>query len=240
MKKFYFIFIILFVLFSCNNWEINKNKQEIINNEKCANNSPLKENALPKIYWAFMNKSDGKCWYLGYIDRNFFLINNDDYLAPYTTNDNTNNIEWQKWDWEYFNWSWGNILYGSYEEVMKILKNDFYITIFHEIPTFHEYFPNIKELFLKEFQENNIILPENPVKIAQWWTEDEFDTNFKEWISFTLKSDFTNEIKELSIKFGADSPLAKKAIKAEQQKEVIKNSKIWEIQISHLYEYLRN
>lgn len=104
MKKI-LIICICFFLFACEKEnpiiETEEIKIENISHkenphQKCADNSPLKANDLPKIYWTFENENDKKCWYLGYIGMNFFLTNEDDFWVKYATGENFDETEYKK------------------------------------------------------------------------------------------------------------------------------------------------
>lgn len=253
MKNFAIIFLCFF-LFACEKQNPTIEPEEIkIENishkenphQKCADNSPLKANDKPKIYWTFENENDKKCWYLGYIDQNFFLTNEDDFLVKYATGEN-------------FDGSYGNVMYSDFGSTIQKIQKEFYELSFHELPSFHIYFPNVDEKFLQKFAKNSIILPENPLKIIEWKTEKAFDESFSDDIANFLKQDFQKDIENIlqnSTLQSVNNDEKLKAIwltakeiteislkrfeKRKQQQEIIKNSILTNIKISDLYNFLR-
>ena len=167
MKKFVLV-IFVFFLSACaknnseylsekipdishNNTKISENfseKNSINKHEECFRTSPLLQNDYPKYFWSFENDFDGKCWYVGLVSENFFLINADDFLVAYATGETLQETEWKVGEWKDFDGTYGNKLWGKvggYTGMTDYVNQNFWYS-WHEMPNFAN-FVDIMELF---------------------------------------------------------------------------------------------
>ncbi|ATU05648.1 hypothetical protein BKN14_04395 [Candidatus Gracilibacteria bacterium HOT-871] len=196
MKRIILILSILFFLFSCfqkQDEKINQNKSnsgKIVENQtgkveekkenligekkakECLEKSPIKrEEYLNFVYFAFKNKNDNKCYYLGFFNNQFFLV--DENLEKNIKNNlekdlkdgyfikNKNDTDEEVLRRIIFHFSINkyNLLYG--ERISSLQKYIFKKYGFHEAPVLAVFDgKNILDLYLEKFKELNIVLPE--------------------------------------------------------------------------------
>lgn len=137
-------------------------------NQTCADNSPLKNNNFKKIYWAFANQNNDNCWYLGYMNDNFFLINNENYERYKAVGTNLEETIKVTIDWyNDFDSREGNKLYAdSVDEFFDLqdkISQKYFDNHLLEYVSFYNYSPDTIGQFLQKFEQYNIKLPPNAI-----------------------------------------------------------------------------